>query len=343
MMNSKIKGLAFCSVVALFTAGQAMAHTGIRDKPLTAGVASYNGFTITHGCADYANSAAGTPGGQAYPVLGQAALFPYGANAVWREVAVAPETVGTIISGSTIVAGTYNLGATAYTNVGSAFSTSAKIVDSLGNVHGIVWKDGAMEPKLNTVTPFKITPPAIIDNCIAAVSTRVGVINFCDVQKTAANDAIGPYVAPKDFLGRAVTNSAPLGNIQINTTATTPKFVGITKGNGDHNRADWWFKDLSPASANWNDNAITSEAGLWSASVDVINPNAYSATDLPAVGRVGQAGYQAAVIANPTALAACPGGKTRKVTVEPSGTDFDTYLTAANLQPFVGKYATTGF
>ena len=343
MMNSKLKGLALCSVVALFSTGQAMAHTGIRDKPAVAGVKSYNGFTITHGCADYANQVAGTTGGQAYPVIGQAALFPQGTTAVWRELAVAPATVGTIITTNLPYTGTYTLGATPYTSTASAFATTSRIVDALGTTRGIVWKDGAMEPKLNTITPFAVTPPAITDNCIKEVDIRVAVVNFCDVQASKGTDASKAYPAPKDAFGRPVNNTAPLGNIAINTTATTPKFTAIAGGNGANNRADWWFQDLAPASANWNDTNITSEPGLWSATLPVMNPTAYSATDIPAVGRVGFPGYVAAVTANPTALAACPGGVTRTVTVEPSGTDMDAYWTAANLQPFVLKTATTGF
>ena len=76
MIDSKIKVLTLCSFAALFAAGQAVAHTGVRDKA-TEGAASYNGFTITHGCGDHS--------GQTYPVLGQVALFPYGADVVFRD------------------------------------------------------------------------------------------------------------------------------------------------------------------------------------------------------------------------------------------------------------------
>ena len=80
MKHSKIKGLTLCSLVALLAAGQAVAHTGVRDKVTVsdaAGASSYNGFTITHGC--------GGDSGDAYPVLGQSAVFPTGERVVWRE------------------------------------------------------------------------------------------------------------------------------------------------------------------------------------------------------------------------------------------------------------------
>ena len=311
MIDSKLKGLAFFSIVSLFAAGQAMAHTGVRDQA-TAGVGSYNGFTVTHGCADY------VAGGQQYPVVGQAALFPYGASAVWRELGTSSANGIVIADPTTIVgAAVYNLAVTGYASVASAFPSNTEIVDNLGNVHGLLWKDGGMEPKSNTVTPFKITHPAIIDKCIASVKVRVGVINFCDVQKNQANDATGPYAAPKDAFGRPLHNTSVAGGIQANVSATSPNFVALPAGNGDHNRADWWFTDLYPSgSSNFSDSAILSEGlGLWSAGITVNNPNAYAATD--------------------SNYAACPGGKTRQVTVEPPAADFDAYLTAANLQPFV--------
>ena len=319
MIDSKIKGLALCSVIGLLAAGQAVAHTGVRDQA-TAGTASYNGFTITHGCADY------VAGGQQYPVIGQAALFPYGSTAVWREVSATPSTTnGTVIADPTTIVGAnvYNLGVKDYASASSAFPTSNSIVDGLGNIHALVWKDGAMEPKQNTITPFKITHPAIINQCISSVKVRVAVINFCDVQKNQVNDATGPYTAPKDFLGRAIPNTAVAGGIQANVTATSPKFVTLAAGNGDHNRADWWFSDIYGGSQNFADSAILTEGlALWSAGITVNNPNA--AKQFLADG----------VTANPV-YTACPGGQPRQVTVEPSGVDFDTYFTAANLQPFV--------
>ena len=49
-----------------------------------------------------------------------------------------------------------------------------------------------MEPKLNAITPFKVTVPKIIDPSVKQVNVRIGVINYCDMGKNAANDAKGP-------------------------------------------------------------------------------------------------------------------------------------------------------
>ena len=77
MTHSKFKGLALFSLVALFAAGQAFAHTGVRDSANET-TASYNGFTIGHGCG-------GETGTDSYPVIGQASLFPFGVNAIWKN------------------------------------------------------------------------------------------------------------------------------------------------------------------------------------------------------------------------------------------------------------------
>lgn len=62
MNHSKFKALALFSMTASCMVGQAVAHTGVRDIA-TEGTSSYNGFTITHGCA-------GGETGDQYPVLG---------------------------------------------------------------------------------------------------------------------------------------------------------------------------------------------------------------------------------------------------------------------------------
>ena len=303
MINKKLQGLAFCSVAALLTAGQASAHTGVKDLAV-AGAKSYNAFIITHGCSDYAVKTSA----QQWPVLGQAAVFPYGATAVWREV-----NNNIISDPSTIVSGVYNMAVSGLAGAASPFPTNTEIVDGSGNVHGLVWKDGALDPKMNAAVPFLITHPAIIDACISSVKVRVGVINFCDTQVNMATDATKSYPAPKDAFGRPVYKTSVNSGIQTNVTPTTPKFVAIPGGNGDHNRFDLWFKDLVGGSINFNDPAITGEAGLWSAGITVSNPN----------------------VATGSAVAACPGSATRQVTVEPSGADFDAYFTAPNLQPFI--------
>ena len=80
-MTKKMKTLGLCTMAALFVAGQAFAHTTVKDKVVVtskAGSVSYNSFVISHGC--------GGDTGEPYPVLGQSAIFPTGARVAWREV-----------------------------------------------------------------------------------------------------------------------------------------------------------------------------------------------------------------------------------------------------------------
>jgi len=310
MIDSKLKSLAFCSVVALLASGQALAHTGVRDA-VEAGKASYNGFTITHGCG-------GDTDPNAYPVIGQSAIFPQGDNVVWKE------SNGTVITrgggagifdtlvldhtGAPLPDAGVNWSVTGYNGFSSAFATSNEIVNSLGVVQALVWKDGAMTPSMNTVTPFKITAPKIVYNCVTAVKARIGVINYCDVNKNASNDARGPYNAPKDAFGRPVpfTNDIALtGGIQQNVTPGSLVYKDIRAGNGDNNRADWWFMALDGGSTLYND-------------PDLLQP-----------------AYWATMTVNNTAanIAKCTGTQ-RTVTVEPTGLAFDQFLTPANVAPF---------
>lgn len=315
MMDSKIKGLAFCSLVALFASSQAFAHTGVRDK-VTAGLASYNGFTITHGCGGGAD-------GVAYPVIGQAALFPFGALTVWKWKSdkvvptgtVVPETelgqgigsfgIDTIVkdhTGAALPDAGINLQVTGYSG-GSPFASSFEIFDDKGNVQGLLWKDGAMPNNMNAITPFKVTGPKISDPCVSALAVRLGVINYCDVGKNAANDNSGPYKAPKDAFGRPVRNG---------TAPNSPNFKTIAAGNGDNNRADWWFKAPHGGSALYND-IDTLQPSYWS-TMTVTNPAAYAKDSAGAL--------------------ACLGGATRTVIVEPTGAAFDAYLNEANTRGF---------
>jgi hypothetical protein len=305
-----------CSLAALFAAGQAFAHTGVRDV-VTEGTSSYNGFTITHGC--------GGDSGQAYPVLGQSAVFPFGATAVWRGKAAGTPGGGDgpiLATGGAGITSTGSIGLSVngYASASSAFVTSQELVDDLNNVRGLFWKDGAMEPKLNTVTPFKVTAPMIADNCIKQLRIRVGVINYCDVEKNAANDASGPYKQPKDAYGRTipllaiadVNDPRYLDGFQTNP-AVSPVYVSIKAGNGDNNRADWWFGALEGGSALYND-------------IEVLQPPS-ATTGIP---------YWTTMTVNNSAadIAACAGALIDYVTVEPSGADFDAVLTGPNTRPF---------
>jgi hypothetical protein len=304
MKKNTSKALLIGSLGALFVSGQALAHTGVRDTAYS-GTASYNGFTITHGCAG--------DDGVAYPVIGQAAVFPFGAKTVWKDATGAVlgrgieghtgiDTAGKDHSGNALPDIGLNLAVVGYVG-GSPFASSYEIFDSLANVQGLLWKDGAMPNNMNVVTPFKVTPPKITDNCIASLKVRIGVINFCDVGKNAENDAKGPYAAPKDAFGRAVQNG-----IEPNS----PYFKTMAKGNSDNNRADWWFTALDGGSLLYND--ISQLQPTFWTTMTVNNPNA--------------------AVTGSSAATACPGGKTRTVSVEPTGAAFDEYLNEQNLRGF---------
>jgi hypothetical protein len=319
MKHTKI---TFCTLAALFVAGQAVAHTGVRDSvtvSANAGSASYNGFTITHGC--------GGDSGDAYPVLGQSAVFPTGDRVVWREgAAILAEGGGAAVfptivqvpdfdaNGNPVLDASgnpvthpedkgLNLGVNGYASIASAFATAQEIVDpnalSPGVVEGLFWKDGAMEPKLNTISPFKVTVPKIIDPTVKQVNVRIGVINYCDFGKNAANDARGPYEQPRDAFGRKIpllaSSAAP---DQINV-AGAPVYVSLKAGNGDNNRQDWWFTAPYGGSALYNDPEVL-QPTYWT-TMTVINSSATGS---------------------------------RVVSIEPTGAAFDAILTGPNTRPF---------
>ncbi|ESS72936.1 hypothetical protein MGMO_41c00020 [Methyloglobulus morosus KoM1] len=315
--------LTLCALAVMFAAGQAFAHTGVRDQvtvTATAGANSYNGFTITHGC--------GGDSGDAYPVLGQSAVFPTGDRVVWRDAAgtVLGEGGGagvfpTIVqvpdfdaNGNPILDANgnpvthpedkgLNLGVNGYGSVSSAFTTAQEIIDpnalSPGVVEGLFWKDGAMEPKLNTITPFKVAVTKIIDPSVKQVNIRIGVINYCDLEKNAANDARGPYKQPKDAFERKIpllASSAAPDQINVNGA---PVYVSLPAGNGDNNRQDWWFAAPYGGSALYNDPELI-QPTYWT-TLTVINSSATGS---------------------------------RVVSVEPTGAAFDAILTGPNTRPF---------
>ena len=303
MKISKQQIVTLCSFAALFAAGQAFSHTGVRDKVTVtadASVASYNGFTITHGC--------GGDSGEAYPVLGQSAVFPTGDRVVWREGdTVIAEGGGAGIFNTTVDPSLpdpgLNLGVTGYASFSSPFATTQEIVDvnalNPGVVEGLLWKHGAMEPKLNAITPFKVTIPSIIDPSVAQVNIRIGVINYCDYKKNAANDASGPYWRPKDAFGRKIPRlTSLLAPDQINVNGA-PYYQAESKGNGDNNRQDWWFTAPYGGSALYTD-------------PDLLQPEYWTTLTVYNGSATG----------------------TRVVSVEPTGAAFDAILSGPNTHPF---------
>jgi hypothetical protein len=302
MKHSIIK---FCSFAALLAVGQAFAHTGVRDTA-TEGAGSYNAFTITHGCG---NSTEGGPPAQAYPVLGQSVVFPHGDNVVWRNQAGAIIQTGGNGNG-TISTPTLSLSVAGIAG-GSPFATVTEIVNSTGVVQGLLYKDGVMAPNMYALTPFRVTAPTIVDNCVKTLKVRMGVINYCDIDKNAGNDSKGPYEAPRDGLDKKIkkVTSEDTGFVQANINQVGT-FEDTTKGNGDNNRADWWFTMPEGGSVYYNDPEMV-QTTYWT-TMTVNN----SAAD----------------------LAKCTGTQT-DVSVEPTGAAFDMILTPANTQPFTRKEA----
>jgi hypothetical protein len=307
MKQATIAKLAI-SAAALLVAGQAFAHTGVRDRvnaSAAATTASYNGFTITHGC--------GGDSGDGYPVLGQSAVFPTGDRVVWREAdgSVIAEGGGagildTIVldhDGTPLPDAGVNWQVTGYAGMTSPFTTVHELVDpnSLqpGMVEGLLWKDGAMEPKLNAIPTFKITVPKFVNNDVKQLNVRIGVINYCDMGKNAANDARGPYEQPKDAFGRKiplVASSLIEGQLNVADASVFTKMPG---GNGDNNRADWWFPAPYGGSALYNDPEVV-QPTYWT-TMTVINTSATG---------------------------------NRVVSIEPTGAAFDAILTGPNTRPF---------
>jgi hypothetical protein len=82
-------------------------------------------------------------------------------------------------------------------------------------------------------------------------------------------------------------------------------FNAINKGNGDNNRADWWFTAPYGGSALYSD-------------PDVLQPTFWTTLT---------------VNNSATDIANCAGTPV-DVTVEPTGAAFDTYLTGKNTLPF---------
>ncbi len=288
----------FCAVAALLASSQAFAHTGVRDQA-TEGTGSYNAFTLTHGCG---NSGEGGAPAQSYPVLGQSAVVPHGANAVWRNKAGDVIQVGGNGNGA-ITAATLNLGLAGIE--GTPLGDPQELVDG-GVVQGLIWKDGVMQPNNYALMPFRVAVPTIVDNCVEKLNIRMGVINYCDIGKNAANDGKGPYEAPKDANGKRIlrTTSESTGYVQANPSIADT-FKDIKKGNGDDNRADWWFTAPHGGSTYYNDTQIL-QPTYW--------------TTLTVNNKAAD-------------VAQCAGTKT-EISVEPNGAAFDAILSPANTAPF---------
>ena len=314
MKKNTSKALLIGSLGALFISGQAFSHTGVKEAVL-AGAASYNAFTISHGCGD--NTQTGTAGGDQFPVIGQSVVVPYGvkATAIWREDIRpdgpglnAPEYTGNI----PVSLGKFNLSLDSIAGASSPFSSVREIVDSTGIVHGLVYSNGGLEPKLRAAVPFYVKAPVITDNCVTAIKVRMAVINYCDVGKNASNDEeTGPYAKPVDMFSRdiPITYATEVnGGKQRNVLADTEKYTALSGGNGKDNRADWWF----------------------------YGTNSIKYIDLDMLDDVTESQFWTTMTINndPALIKKCPKRKQHALTVEPVGTDIDTYLSGPNTWPF---------
>lgn len=309
-----IKNLAIFSLAgALVGASTVHAHTGVRD-PANEGASSWNAFTLTHGC--------GGDSGLSYPVLGQSAVFPFGATAKWYKIN-ADGTDGPLLATGGDGAGTIdapapspgiNLSVAGIDDGGAIFKTSEEEVDALGNVIALDWKDGVMAPNLYALMPFRITAPKIKDNCAKTLKVRIAVANWCDFHKNEANDKDGPYSAPKHFRKRIpmVVGYTPPGGTakpQINVPGA-PFYEYMDEGNGDNNRADWWFTGADKTGSKLFVDKELVEDTYWT-TLTVNN--------------------------TPEDIAKCTGTK-YDVAVQPGGQEIDTYLPYSPFTADEGPY-----
>ncbi len=313
MKKKTFKAVLISSLGILLISGKTFAHTGVVDTTTT-GTASYNAFTISHGCGD--NTQTGTTGGNQYPVIGQAFIAPYGSgdHVIWREDGGRPVGAGlnnVPYTGTIPVSGEFNMAVDSVAGASGPFPVVREIVDTLGVVHGLVYSGGGLEPKLRAKVPFYVKPPAITDNCVTAIKVRMAVINYCDIGKNASNDTDkGAYAGAKDMFKNPIpiTYATNVNNgIQSNVYADTPKYKALPGGNGKDNRADWWFYGTT--------------------STKYIDPDMLE--------DVNDGQFWTTLTVNNTAanIALCTGTK-HALTVEPSGTDIDTYLSGPNTWPF---------
>jgi hypothetical protein len=223
--------------------------------------------------------------------------------AVELSKTIGGDGAGVLAAGKTLA-----LSPSAYDGIGSPFASVDEIVDDLGNVQALHWYDGAMNPKHNALTAFKVTAPTIVDNCVRKLLVRVAAANWCDVKKNATNDIKGPYLQPKDAMGRLIPDVSGIldnGGVQRNKVGAK-YYTTMPKGNGDNNRADFWFQNIEGGSKNFAD--IDTQSS-W-ATMTVNN----AAADITACTTAG--------------------GTLVDVIVEPTGVAFDTFLTGVNTQPF---------
>ncbi len=295
MLTSKMltRSAMYSLTIAVYAAGQAVyAHTGVRDQA-TEGTASFNGFTITHGCGSDND-----PTVPSLPVIGQSAVFPYGdasssfGPTVWVDVA----TNTVIPTGGNGIVRLAAPPALPILSLGvggiqqnDPFDTVVEETDPASPtvVRALNWKgsdviralarDGervkllrkpfrGLSPDLVGIPLFRVSAPTIIDDCVSRLRVRIAVANWCEKRRNEANDP-------------------------------------------DNNRADWWFPLVSipagsPGAPGTGSTNFTDP--------DLVQDNFWTTLTVNNVDT-----------ADPTT---CPGGVLREVAVQPAGTEIDTYL-----------------
>ncbi|MGH9197215.1 MAG: hypothetical protein ACRD1T_15935 [Acidimicrobiia bacterium] len=281
--------------IAVYAAGQAVyAHTGVRDQA-TEGTASFNGFTITHGCGSDND-----PTVPSLPVIGQSAVFPYGdasssfGPTVWVDVAtntvIPTGGTGIVSLAAPPALPIFNLSVggiqqddpfdiveeetdpasptvvRALNWQGSDVINRIKRLKS-GKIRLVKKAFAGLGTDLVGIPEYRVSAPTIIDDCVSKLRVRIAVANWCEKGGNEANDP-------------------------------------------DNNRADWWFPHpvIAPGTAGAPGTGSTRFID-----VDLTQDNFWTTLTV----------NNADPRADPTT---CPGGVLREVAVQPAGTEIDTFL-----------------
>lgn len=181
------KKLAIYSLTAaLFGAGSvAVAHTGVKDKGLE-GQGLYTAFTIGHGCESATNTAL-----PILPVIAQSVVFPNGIGSVAFKIDPATKAESRIdlskfITGA--IGGVVTLGPKAAQDK-SIFQVAKSVVDAAGNVRGLKFTNGQLDPTMVGLVPFKVSGIKFEPtSCANSLQVRVAIANWCNTSQDVADD-----------------------------------------------------------------------------------------------------------------------------------------------------------
>lgn len=166
----------------------AWAHTGVRDQA-TESLTSYNGFTITHGCGSDTDDTR-----PPLKVKGQSAVFPYGENTVWVDLAtntvIPTGGVGIVELPDPPV---FSLNPGGIQSNDPFTVTEEETEDGTVDtpVRALNWKGGpGLKTNLVGIPLFRVSAPTIVDGCVSKLRARIAVANWCKFGKNEANDPI---------------------------------------------------------------------------------------------------------------------------------------------------------